>query len=319
MRWYRLPILSGVLFALALWPLHLWPLALAALAPFFYFAAQPGLSRRQTFFGGFFTGALAVTPTLYVSLFQLAMQPGAPLLTYAVRTSSLFFFFFIGALFGGLALLYRALRSKNSLSDSLLAASLYTLVELILFPIFGGYYYASLAHALTPFPPALLVASLGGVPLLIFAAAWVNAVLAQRSRRLALGAFLFLAVACTGAWWYGQSHMARSSSLSVAVIQRSPGSLVYVGAPAPVPFGDYGLQTLISQAVNGGKTDLVVYPFSPVEATYEGSLPVIEGLTNIEPDEIIGTWLRSFVPASTTVVLWNSVAEQGSLYDGREC
>ncbi len=308
-------MLSGVLFALIFWPLYVWPLALVALAPFFYFAAQPALSRREVFWGGFLAGALAVTPTLYASLLQLAMQPGAPGLTYAVRASSVFFFVFIGALFGAMALLYQTWRTGRPLVDSLLAASLYTLIELILFPIFGGYYYASFAHALVPFPPALLVVSLGGVPLLIFVAAWINAVAAQRSWRLALGAFIVSAIACTGAWWYGQSHATLGKDLSVAIIQREPQSLLYVAAPAPKPFSDYGLQELVAKAADGGKTNIVVYPSSPVEAVYFGTRPAVEGLINLEPDEALRTWLKSFVPASTTVVLWDTAAKQGNLYD----
>jgi len=312
---YSLPLLSGILLALVFWPLYAWPLALIGLAPLFYFIARPELSRGQVFFGGFIAGALAVAPTLYTSLFQLVMQPGAAVLTYSVRASSVFFFVFIGALFGGMALAYRALRGRGALLDSLCAASLYTVVELILFTVFGGYYYASLAHALVPFPPALIIASLGGVPLLVFAAAWINAVVAQRSWCLALGAFIFLSIICGGAFWYGQSHATAGLPLSVALIQRSPQSLLYTTAPAPKPFGDYGLQKIILSASGGGSASLVVYPFSPVEATYIGVRPAVETLDNIEPDSVVGEWLKSFVPASTTVVLWNTAAEHGNLYD----
>lgn len=315
MRRYRLPMLSGVLMALVFWPFYFWPLALAALAPFFYFAAQPERSQREVFFGGCIAGALAVALTLYISLFQLAMQPGAPVLTYAVRASSLFFLVFIGALFGALAVLYRRLRTGRPLADSLLAASLYTLVELLLFAVFSGYYYASLAHALVPFPPALLIASLGGAPLLVFAAAWINAIAAQRSWRLALGAAAVLAAACTGAWWYGQAYATVGQDLRVSIIQRLPQSLLYVSAPAPAPFGDYGLQQLIVEAADDGKTALAVYPFSPVEAVYEGTRPAVETLDNLQPDAAIGGWLKGFVPASTTVVLWNTLVSQGNLYD----
>ena len=40
MRRYFLPVLSGVLLALALYPFALWPLALVALAPLFYFLSD---------------------------------------------------------------------------------------------------------------------------------------------------------------------------------------------------------------------------------------------------------------------------------------
>ena len=315
MRRYLLPLLSGILLALVFWPLYIWPLALIGLAPLFYFIARPELSRGQVFFGGFIAGALAVAPTLYASLFQLVMQPGAATLTYSVRASSVFFFVFIGALFGALSLLYRWLRTGRPLIDSLLMAALYTLIELLLFPIFGGYYYASLAHALVPFPPALIIASLGGVSLLIFTAAWINAVAAQRSWRLALGAVIFFSIICGGAFWYGQSHTTAGPALSVAAIQRSLESVAYRNAPAPKPFGDYGTQELINLAAAGGKTAVVVYPLSPVEASYIGERPSFEGLTNLEPDGVLGTWLKSFVPASTTVVLWNTTATGGNLYD----
>ena len=315
MRRYLLPLLSGILLALVFWPLYVWPLAFIGLVPLFYFIARPELSRWQVFFGGFIAGALAVAPTLYASLFQLVMQPGAATLTYSVRASSVFFFVFIGALFGALSLLYRWLRTGRPLIDSLLMAALYTLIELLLFPIFGGYYYASLAHVLVPFPPALLIASLGGVPLLVFAAAWINATLAKRSWRLALGAFIFLSIICGGAFWYGQSHATDGSPLSVALIQRFQESLAYRNAPAPKPFGDYGTQELINRAAAGGETAVVVYPLSPVEASYIGERPSLGGIVNLEPDKTLGAWLNGFATASTTVVLWNTTAIGGSLYD----
>ena len=315
MRRYFLPVLSGVLLALALYPFALWPLALCALAPLFYFSFDVARDKKETFFGGVVTGMLAVAPTLYWSLLQLSTQPGAEVLTYAVRWSSIFFLLLIGALFGGAVLAYRALRGRGPLLDSLLAAALYTVVELILFAIFGGYYYGSLAHALTPFPPALIVASLGGAPLVVFAAAWISAVLARRSWRLALGVFLALAGISVGAFWYGQSYKVTGPSLPVAVIQREPQSLLYVTAPAPEPFGDYGLQLLISEAARGGEAALVVYPYSPVEAVYAGARPAIKGLRNLAPENTMGAWLKTFAPASTTVLLWNTAAERGNLYD----
>jgi apolipoprotein N-acyltransferase len=329
MRRYLLSILFAALLALSLYPFYLWPLALVALAPLFYFAALPHYSRKQIFWGAFFGGAVAVTPTLYFSLFQLTMQPGAPILTYAVRASSVFFFIFIGSLFGAVALSYRYLRTGQPLTDSLLAAALYTALECILFCAFNGYYYASLAHALTPFPPALIIASLGGTTLLVFVAAWISAVLAQHSWRLGLSVLIFLAVICSATYGYGRLQSKSGPTLAMAVIQRSPESLLYVTVPAPQPFGDYGLQTLITEAANGGKTNLVVYPFSPVEATYEGTQPLIfaeglhnledaEGLHDTEPDAVVGSWLQTIVPASTTVMLWNTVSTGGNLYDSFE-
>jgi len=315
MRRYFLPVLSGVLLALALYPFALWPLALVALAPLFYFLSGGVRGKKETFFGGVVTGMLAVAPTLYWSLLQLSTQPGAEALTYAVRWSSIFFLLFIGALFGSMALAYRALRGCGPLLDSLLAAALYTVVELVLFAIFGGYYYGSLAHALTPFPLALIIASLGGAPLVVFAAAWISAILARRSWRLALGVFLALAGISAGAFWYGQSYKVTGPSLPVAVIQREPQSLLYVTAPAPEPFGDYGLQLLISEAARGGEAALVVYPYSPVEAVYAGARPAIKGLRNLAPQSAMGAWLKTFAPASTTVLLWNTAAERGNLYD----
>ncbi len=315
MRRYFLPILSGILLALTFYPFFIWPFALVGLAPLLYFSAQPTYSRKEIFWWSFIAGGISVSTTLYASLFQLAMQPGAQALTYAVRASSIFFFVFIGALFGVAMLTYRTLRGHGVLLDSLLAASLYTLIELLLFPIFGGYYYASLAHALVPFPPALLVASLGGVPLVIFVAAWVNASLVQRSWRLIFGSLLFIAAACICSFWYGQTYATTGKSLPVATIQRLPQSLIYVTAPAPKPFSDYGLQELIAKASDGGKTTLVVYPFSPVEVAYIGEHPTVEEFTSIVPDQTLGVWLRGFVPASTTVMLWNMAARQGSLYD----
>ena len=243
------------------------------------------------------------------------MQPGAPLFTYAIRASGVLVLFAFSATFGVVTLLYGIWRNKRPLTDSLLAASLYTVGESVSFSLVSGYYYPSVAHALAPFPPALLIASLGGVPLVIFSAAWINATLAQRSWRLFLGAVIFLAVLSAGAYYYGRLHTASGAVLPVALIQRNLGSLLYVTAPAPEPFGDYGLQTLISEAAAHGSTALVVYPFSPVEITYRGSRPAIGAIQNVVPDGVLGDWLKNFVPASTTVVLWDTASVQGNLYD----
>ena len=127
--------------------------------------------------------------------------------------------------------------------------------------------------------------------------------------------FIFISVICGGAFCYGGSHTTAGPLLSVALIQRSPQSLLYTTVPSPEPFGDYGLQKLILSAADGGRTSLVIYPFSPVEATYTEARPSVETLNNIVPDSVVGEWLKSFVPSSTTVVLWNTAAENGNLYD----
>jgi apolipoprotein N-acyltransferase len=319
MQWVKrwsLPLLSGVLIAASLYPLYLWPLAPVALAPLFYFSFGER-SRRERFIGGFCAGVVAVAPTLWFSLAQLEPQPGASLLTLAVRASSLFFLVFIGALFGALAAAVGELRSQNPLRDTLAAAALYTVLEQILFFAFGGYYYASLAHALAPLALARAVASVGGVPLLIFAAAWFSASLARAVRggawrALALCALCIAAVG-GGASWYAAARAVPGPVFIAAVIQRTPESLLYVTAPPPTPFGDYPLQVLITQAATD--TPLVVYPFSPVEATYIGAAPALATLGALEPDATIGEWLARAAPASTTVLLWNTVAEDGKPYD----
>ncbi len=314
MRRYLLPTLSGVLLALALGPWYIWPLAFVALAPLFYFAQQPR-TRGGLFLGGCIAGSIGTLPSLYLSLFSLVMQPGAPLFTYAIRASSFLVLMVFSATFGVVALLYGIGRSKQPLLDSLLAASLYTVGELFLFTFVSGYYYPSVAHAVASFPPALIVASLGGVPLVIFVTAWTSAVLVQHSWRLVFGAGLCVAILCTGAYYYGRLHTTGGAILPIALIQRHPESLLYVTAPAPEPFGDYGLQTLIAEAVQGGVTPLVVYPFSPAEIIYSGSRPMIEGVVNLVPDAALGAWLKTFAPTSTTVVLWNTAATEGNLYD----
>ncbi len=310
MRRYALPLCSGVLLALSLYPFSLWPLAFIALVPFFYFVTLH-YPRRTLFWGGFLCGAVAVGPTLYCTLLQLLPQPGAPTLTLAVHVSSVFFLAGIATLFGLLGVSIQVLRTRSALVNISLAAALYTLLELALFWVFSGYYYASLAYALVPFAPTMLLAAVGGVSLIVYAVTWLAAALAERAYSLCTVGVLLLALLCSAAW-YQAAHTPISGVLSVALLQRAPQELDDVLIPPSTPFVNTQLGSLIAE---GSPAELVVYPFSPVEATYEGAAPAAFTFATAAPQTALGLWLANLVPASTTVVLWDTTAKGGLLFD----
>mgnify|MGYP003393719584 FL=1 len=314
---YRLPIISGVLLTLAFFPFYLSPLAFVALAPLFYFVANPLYFRREIFIGGCLVGAIGVGPLIYFSLAQLTLFPDALLFTYLVRASSIPALLLIATLFGGAVVVYHMLRSSSILLNSLVGASVYLIVEVILFFISGGYYYGSLAHAVVGFPPARVFAALGGASLVSFLIAWAAALAAEvvyvwkeRPRaalRPAAFSILFLCAVYAGlsVYLYPTNSAAREPALlRVAVLQLAPR------AAGEIPFGEEAEGEFVNPmlafqlAHAAQEADLLIYPFSP-----------FSGIVSPSTDRAIGVFLAKTVPTSTTVVVWNTIAEGGALYD----
>lgn len=321
MRRFALSILSGVLLALTFYPFYLWPLALVALAPAVYFAVVA--ERHEVVRGALITIGIGFFPTLYFTLAQLVLQPQGVLLTYVVRASSILFLLGMGAAFGAVLLLYRACRTRSLLLNVLLAAALYTFFEALWYIVFGGYYYTSFSHALVSLPPARWYASVGGAALVSFVAVAINAVIAEAvykhkvSRQRAwpsVCVFIVLLVASSVAAWWVRPPLPHGATMPVAFLQIAPYSLsdLPFGTMQGSRFSDPALEaSLKSVSANGG---LVIYPFSPVDGlVYHGAAP---STTQVAvPDLAIGQWLERTMPASTTVMVWNTLAEGGVLYD----
>lgn len=292
---YRLPVVSGVLLALVFYPFYFWPLAFLALVPLYSFSQGEHRTRGEVFWGGCITGFIGIGPLVYYSLTQLTLFPEALLFTYLIRASSIPAILLIGVLFGGSVVAYRALRSPSLFFNSLIGASVYLAIEAVLFFVFGGYYYGSLAHAVSAFSPARAFAALGGVSLISFLIAWVSALAAEilfvwkkRPRHaLRVVAYSLFIVGFLYAGLVIQTALGKGDSLRVAVIQSVP------------------LARLTPEILHAaGEVDLLIYPFSPSD-----------GVVSSTTDRRIGTFLAKTVSASTTVVVWNTVAERGALYD----
>ncbi len=265
-----------------------------------------------------------MTPLMYLSLGQLALQPHGVLLTYAVRASFIFFIILFGFCVGAVLLAYKLLRRKSALFNALLAACLYIPYEMLLFYIFGGYNYASLSHAVVSFPPALWYAGLGGAILVSFIIAACNAMLAEvvygwqkGSYRAGAAALLFFTIIAGGAAaaYCLRPAAAPGAVLATSIIQPAPPSVggLPFGSVQEGVFVNDALAPSISSAAQ--KSSLVVYPFSPVRGiVYRDVAPASTGVQEI-PDSLIGKWLQTVTPASVTVVVWNTMSAGGALYD----
>jgi apolipoprotein N-acyltransferase len=285
---YALPLLSGVLLALVSFPFYVWPFAFVALAPLFYFVRQEGRGSKEVFVGGVITGVFGIGPLIYLSLAQLTLFPDALAFTYLIRASSVPTALLVGALFGLLAVAVRALHLRGVLSVSLVGASLYVLfVEVPMFWVFDGYYYGALSHAVVALPGALYAASWGGAYLVSLLVVAGNAALAAAyepatpKKVLTAAVLLFVGWVALSALHYRHPAAPGGPELSVAVIQNS-------------------FEEGLAEAAGA---ELVVYPSSLQE----------EAVTP-QGDAANGAWLAG-VAGSSTVLLWQTLAENGSLYD----
>jgi apolipoprotein N-acyltransferase len=285
---YALPLLSGVLLALVFFPFYLWPLAFVALAPLFYFVRQEGRGAREVFAGGVITGVVGIGPLIYLSLAQLTLFPDALAFTYLIRASSVPTALLVGTLFGLLVVVLHALRLRSVMAVSVIAAALYVLVvEVPMFWVFDGYYYGALSHAAAALPGVLQAASWGGAYLVSLLVAAGNSALAAAYTPPAPKR-LILAVAFLCAGWGGLSvlhHLQPAGSsdrmLSVAVIQNN---------------FEKGLE-------EAGGAELIIYPSS-----------LQERVTTPQDDAANGARLESMA-GSSTVLLWQTLAEDSALYD----
>ena len=309
---YSLPLLSGILFALALYPLYLWPLALVALAPLYYFAHAGGRSKKELLVGGFITGLVFCVPLYYFTLAQLLPGFGGDFYTLVIRATSLPAVLLQSAFFGLMVLAWHSLRGRSPLFTVLVAASCYVLVERALLLIFVGYYPGSLAAAVVSLPGALAVAALGGIPLVSFLVAVASFSVAEMfmarraGRRRALWELGVVWLVCVAVISLSQAVASPEvrDPLSVSIIQQVPSS------PAEHIFGIWEgsayknplLRARIEEAARG--SDLVIYPHPLTKDSLEGG----------SAEAALGAWLSNFVPTSTSVLFWGTMLRDGRLF-----
>src|SRR3989344_4806675 len=326
MRFYALPALSGVALAVVFYTFYFWWLAFVALVPLFYFALDPARTRRELLLGGAQVGILGIGPLVYFSLVHVVLFPHSLLFTVAVQLSSIPALAAIAALFGAVVYLLHGASLRIYAVWPIVAAGLYCAVESILMWVFGGYYFGSLAHAVVALQVARLIASVGGTLLVSCCVVMVNALLAEgvraiRAKRLsaALVASIAALVLPLSAALFTSPQSSSTTDARVLTFTLIQPATVSV---QELPYGNevegIFIAPELEQIITGvaSSADLVIYPFSPVEGVvYRGEPPIIAGIQNVARDEAVGAWLARAVPASTTVMIWNTLAEGGSLYD----
>lgn len=323
---YALPALSGVLLALALYPFYLWPLALVALVPLYYFCSAAGRSGREAFFAGAITGALGIGPTIYFSLAMLRLLPDALAFSYMIRASSVPLLLLVAVLFGVATYGYVRLRGRNVFMNALVAGVLYGIAELCLFGVFGGYYLGAFSHAVVGLPLVGAYAALGGALFVSLLVVWASCAVAEvwqlphveRRRWLWRVGATLAAVVCIG-WAYQVYLLQVGEPLKTFTV--STLQMPYAHS-ADVPFGteEGGVFTnptlgeRIGQAAQD--TDLLIYPFSPVQGVVYHDAPADVPVQGAQVSVgALHTWLRSRVPAETSVLVWNSGLYSGEIYD----
>ncbi|MDX2170955.1 MAG: apolipoprotein N-acyltransferase [Deltaproteobacteria bacterium] len=261
---------SAALHALAFPPCGWWPLAFVALAPFF--VVVTGVSpRRAALYGGLWGVAAHWAEAAWVlpAMRDYYQQPVALAVAFGL-VSSLLFRGIPYALFGAAAAWL--LRGRRGGGAAALLAALWVAFELLRARGPSADPWLLLGYALVPRPVLLQAADLGGIYLLSFVVALVNAALAQMAlpvasaRRQTRAAALMAAAAVLGLLLYGQWRLATvlpdGAPVPVAIVQGNND----LGAQWRVEHYGAGLDTYLDlsrQAVARG-ADLLVWPESAV-------------------------------------------------------
>lgn len=323
-RWYILPILSGVLLVLTFHPFDLWPLGFVALVPIFYFTVGFRRSAWRVFWGGCITGGIFAFALSYFTLIQFHWLPETYLFVDLVHVAVVPITLVGGGVCGLSLLLYRALYGRSPLLNALLAAAAYTVAELLLQLIFGGYYLATLAYAAAPLTAFLSLAALGGAPLLSFAIAWVSGLITeglvwyQRPRRLlwpALVSVAGFALVFVPNYVYLHRPLPAERVLSIAVVQTGDRAAPNIFGTQTNGVFSWSMGTLLAGAA-ASEPDLLIYPFSPVEGSlYRGTPPAFNKDVLVASEASVGRFLKGLVPGSTTLMTWNDLYAQGAFYN----
>ena len=330
-NWFVLPVFSGLLLILSLYPYDLWPLAFVALVPLYFFAAAfKNLSLRQVFAGGCIAGGMFALPMSFSLVVGFQWMPDTHIFTTLMRASFILITA-LGALSCGLVLAsYRLLRCRSPLLNSLAGAALYVTGEMILYCLYSGYNFAILAYAAVSVSAFMLAAGFGGLFLVSFLVAWSNTLaaeaLAAPSWRRALPALVFLAGLAAFVFSPGIANLLQNRTgmpvrtLSVAVIQLGDVSnqLTVIGKESNGVFSLPGLEKTLSDAGQGAP-DLLLYPFSPVGGfLYDTQKPTLPYGVGSARKEAVAAWLKSLVPTSTTAAIWTDYYKEPEYFNELE-
>ncbi len=324
--WWALPVMSAVLLVLAFHPFNLWPLAFIALVPLYYFAARSRLSLKKIFMGGFTTGGIFALSLSYFTVIQFRWIPQAHLFADIVHFGFIPIGLLGGLLCGGsCALIYRLLRTDSLLFNILTGAAAYTLAEILLYAICGGYYFAMLGYAASPLPFFLAFAPVGGAFFVSFLVALINSALAEglaaergenRSYAAAIGILVATVLAVYAlSGWYLSRPTEQLGPFSIATIQTSSRDTVGFGSQKDGVFTFPALEQRL-RAAGSSAPDLLIYPFSPVEgAMYSGAAPSFnKNILAAKRDAFIA-WTKPLLPASTTLMAWTTLYENTKFYN----
>lgn len=323
---WMLPAASAAFLVLAFHPFDLWWLAFVALSPLYYFvAAAPTRPRKEVFLGGFITGGVFALSLSYFTVVQFKWVPEAHLFTDLVHLSFLPIGILGGLLCGGFCTLaYRYLRTSSPALNMLAGAGAFTAGEMLLYALCGGYYFAMLGYAAANVPPLISFASIGGAFSVSFLVALINSAVAEgfalpasARRRFARDAALLAAAALLvygGNQWY-LSGAAKEGEVSVRVVQTSSRDAVGFGTMDGEAFSFPSLARRLQEAGEDAP-DLLIYPFSPVEgALYVGEKPALNKPILVAPREAFLDWANGLLPASTTLMVWTTLYEDGGFHN----
>ena len=329
-HWWVLPVLSGALLILTFHPFNLWPLGFIALTPLYFFAGGFDHSRWRIFWGGCIAGGLFAFFLSYYTIVQFHWLPETYLFVDAVRWLTVPITLLGGGICGLSLVLYNALRGRSHLLNAALAAALYTLAEIVLGGVFGGYYIGLLAYAAAPLTTLLSIAAIGGAHLVSFMVALVSGFLAetfiiiytQRKslrvliRPLGLSAVLIFTI-CVPNWIYLHAPLSAERTLKISIVQVGPRESILFGTQKNGTFF-WNEATVLTQ-VAALKPDLLIYPFSPVEgALYRTQAPAFNKEVLVASESSVAHFFKGLFPASTTLMTWNNVYTGGHFYNEYE-
>jgi len=323
-RWWALPLLSSALLILSFHPFNLWALSFVALVPLYYFAAGFGHTTLRLFWGGFLVGSIFAFSLSYFTLLQFHWLPEARLFATLVHLLVVPITLLSGCTVGALTALWaKYLYSPSPLLNALVGGALYTLAELVLSILFGGYYLAHLGYAALPVPGLRVFASVGGAGLLSFIVALCNGFIAGvlvdgRKAPFVLaraGAVLLCALIVVGtAEHLYLSAPSAAGELKVAIVQAGKREDIVFGTQKAGVF-TWTETPRLGQAT--GTPDLVIYPFSPVEgALYRGTPEVFNKNVLAAGESEVGKLFAN--TTHSTVLTWNNVYADGKFYNEYE-
>ncbi|MDE2071306.1 MAG: hypothetical protein KGI70_01060 [Patescibacteria group bacterium] len=300
---YSLAALSGALVCAAIW---WWPLAMVALVPL-YALATAAPSQRDAFRYGAVAGIFLWGPICVLTLAQLVPGLGGEYYTWVIRALSLPAALTGGILVGVVALLWQRMSGRSPLVRTLGAAGVWVMFEALVQWISNGYWMAALGTSLTDAPGALILARLGGAPLISFVAVFFAGTFVEvyRVRNTPRGIAPFgvaLGVVALTVAVLAALPERTQNTLTVSIIQSVPVQHfdLALGSWQGNEFYNPILRALLESA---GSPDLIVYPS-----------PLAEQAMSPEQDASVGSWLARFESTSTSVLLWGLMAQDDRTY-----